>query len=211
MLPATGHDTKSELIKATTTKDGIITERCQICGNAVAKRTISKASAMKLSYTTYTYAGAVKTPAVTVKDAKGRVLTKNTDYSVSYTQGRKYVGTYNVTITLKGDYSGSKTMSFRIIPKGTSINSLTRSTKAFTVKWKKQSTQTSGYQLVYSTSSKFSSGNKYVTVTSNKTTAKKITKLKAKKKYYVKIRTYKTVNGARYYSGWSSAKSVTTK
>ena len=88
---------------------------------------------------------------------------------------------------------------------------MTRYSKAFTVKWKKQSTQTSGYQILYSTSSKFKSGNKYVTVTSNKTTAKKITKLKSKKKYYVKIRTYKTVNGTRYYSGWSSVKYVTTK
>ncbi|MDD7699339.1 MAG: fibronectin type III domain-containing protein, partial [Spirochaetia bacterium] len=88
---------------------------------------------------------------------------------------------------------------------------LSRSKKAFTAKWKKQSTQTSGYQIVYSTNSKFKSGNKYVTIKSNKTTTKKITKLKAKKKYYVKVRTYKTVNGTKYYSGWSSAKAVTTK
>ena len=211
VIPATGHDTKSELTKATATKDGTITDRCQVCGWIVAKRTIPRASSIKLSYTSYTYNGLVKTPTVTVKDAKGKSLTKNTDYTVSYTAGRKNVGTYKVTITLKGNYSGSKMLSFKINPKGTSISSMTRYSKAFTVKWKKQSTQTSGYQILYSTSSKFKSGNKYVTVTSNKTTAKKITKLKSKKKYYVKIRTYKTVNGTRYYSGWSSVKYVTTK
>ena len=76
---------------------------------------------------------------------------------------------------------------------------------------KKQSTQTSGYQIFYSTSSNFASGNKYVTVMSNKTTAKKITNLKSKKKYYMKVRTYKTVNGIKYYSNWSPVKTVTTK
>ena len=50
-----------------------------------------------------------------------------------------------------------------------------------------------------------------VTVTSNKTTSKKIKSLKAKKKYYVRVRTYKTVNGTKYYSGWSTKKYVTTK
>ena len=64
---------------------------------------------------------------------------------------------------------------------------------------------------MYSTSSNFKSGNKTKKITSNKTTSKKITGLKAKKKYYVKVRTYKTVNGTKYYSGWSKVKTVTTK
>ena len=211
VIPALGHTLKTNIVKATTATDGIISKTCQVCNNEVSKAVIPKASLMNLSYTTYTYNGAVKNPIVTVKDEKGKKLLKDTEYTVKYASGRKYVGTYKVTISLKGNYSGSKTLSFKIIPKGTYISSLSRATKAFTVKWKKQSTQTAGYQIVYSTSSKFISGNKYVTITNNKTTAKKITKLKAKKKYYVKIRTYKTVNGTRYYSGWSSVKAITTK
>ncbi|MCM1285047.1 MAG: fibronectin type III domain-containing protein [Acetobacter sp.] len=85
--------------------------------------------------------------------------------------------------------------------------------KKATVKWKKVSGAT-GYQIQYSTSSKFKSA-KSVTVGNNKTTSKTIPKLKAKKKYYVRIRTYKTVkvNGknTKIYPSWSKAKSVTTK
>ena len=93
----------------------------------------------------------------------------------------------------------------------TSITSLSKGTKSFTVKWAKKTTQTTGYQIQYSTSSTFASGNKTVTVTSNNTTSKTIKSLKAKKKYYVRVRTYKTVNGVKYYSGWSAKKYVTTK
>ncbi|MBR3738652.1 MAG: calcineurin-like phosphoesterase, partial [Eubacterium sp.] len=82
--------------------------------------------------------------------------------------------------------------------------------KAFTVKWKKYTTQTTGSQIQYSTSSKFASA-KTGTVSKNTTTSKKITKLKAKKTYYVRIRTYKTVSGKKYYSSWSSSKKIKTK
>ena len=79
------------------------------------------------------------------------------------------------------------------------------------VKWKKKTTQVTGYQIQYSTDKNFKKGNKTVTVSKNKTTSKTISKLKAKKKYYVRVRTYKTVNGKKYYSGWTKAKTVTTK
>ena len=100
--------------------------------------------------------------------------------------------------------------SYVINPKGTSLSSVSKASKAFTAKWKKQSTQVTGYQIQYSTSKKFS-GAKTVTVSSYKTTSKKITKLSAKKTYYVRIRTYKTVGKTKFYSGWSSVKSVKTK
>lgn len=103
------------------------------------------------------------------------------------------------------------TEKFIINLKGTSISKLSKAKKSFTVKWKKQNTQTTGYRLIYSMNSKFKTGNKYVMITSNKTTSKSIKKLKAKKKYYIRICTYKTVGGTKYYSGWSSVKSVTTK
>ena len=75
---------------------------------------------------------------------------------------------------------------------------------------KKQATQTTGYQLQYGTSSKFK-GAKTATITKNKTVSKAISKLKAKKKYYVRIRTYKTVGKQKYYSDWSKSVKVTTK
>ena len=84
-----------------------------------------------------------------------------------------------------------------------------------TVKWKKQTKQTTGYQIQYSTKKKFTSGTKTATIKKNKTTSKKITKLNKNKKYYVRIRTYKTVkvNGKsiKIYSSWSKVKSAKTR
>ena len=178
------------------------------------KQTVTKASSIKLKATSLTYNGKVRTPKVIVKDRAGKTLVKNTDYTVSYAKGRKYVGKYAVKITFKGKYSGTKTLYFTIKPKATSISSLKAGSKKFTVKWKKQATQTTGYQVQYSASSKFSKA-KTVTVGKNTTVSKKISKLSGKKKYYVRVRTYKTVkiNGKsiRIYSGWSKAKAVTTK
>ena len=93
---------------------------------------------------------------------------------------------------------------------------MTAKKKGFTVKWKKQSSQTSGYEIAYSTSRKFAKKNtKTATVKKSRKTSTSVSKLKAKKKYYVRIRTYKTVkaNGksVEIYSGWSKAKKVTTK
>ena len=178
------------------------------------KQTVTKASSIKLKATSLTYNGKVRTPKVIVKDRTGKTLVKNTDYTVSYAKGRKYVGKYAVKITFKGKYSGTKTLYFTIKPKATSISSLKAGSTKFTVKWKKQATQTTGYQVQYSASSKFSKA-KTVTVGKNTTVSKKISKLSGKKKYYVRVRTYKTVkiNGKsiRIYSGWSKAKTVTTK
>ena len=137
-------------------------------------------------------------------------VVENTDYTIDY-KDNIIPGTATAIITGKGNYSGTVSKTFTIVPKTTSISSLSAVSKGFTVKWKKQSTKTTGYQIQIATNSKFTSGVKSYTITKNSTLSKKITKLTAKKKYYVRIRTYKTVNGTKYYSSWSSAKSVTTK
>lgn len=82
--------------------------------------------------------------------------------------------------------------------------------KKLVVKWKKN-TAGNGYQIQYSTSKKFAKGNKTKTISKNKTTSYTIKKLKKKKAYYVRIRTYKKVSGKTYYSGWSSVKKVKIK
>lgn len=231
-----------------------------------------------LSNTSFIYDGDAQTPRVTVK--MGSKLLKNgTDYTLSYSSGRVDVGTYQVTITGRGKYEGSITKEFSIVPsyvgdwyfeldkttytyngsrinpeiitscdesnydveysnnvnigkatvtiiginncegtitrtfnitpKGTTIKRLAAGKKAFTVNWNAQKYNTSGYQLRYSTKSSMASAK-----TSNigiNSVSKKVSNLKAKTKYYVQIRTYKTVNGTKYYSRWSSAKSVKTK
>ena len=208
------HTTKQTVTKATPTANGKIVNYCSVCKKTLSTTVIPKASSIKFKATSLTYNGKVRTPKVIVKDRTGKTLVKNTDYTVSYAKGRKYVGKYAVKITFKGKYSGTKTLYFTIKPKATSISSLKAGSKKFTVKWKKQATQTTGYQVQYSASSKFSKA-KTVTVGKNTTVSKKISKLSGKKKYYVRVRTYKTVkiNGKsiRIYSGWSKAKTVTTK
>ena len=212
-----GHNThtyKQMVTKATTAKDGQSYKKCSVCGAVTGKTVIAKASNIKLSKTAYTYNGKVQKPSVTVKNSKGKALKNGTDYKISYPKGMKNVGKYTVKVTLKGNYSGTKSLTYNINPKGTSVSKVKAAKKGFKVTWKKQATQTTGYQVQYSTSSKFKKA-KTVTISKNKTTSKSVSKLSAKKKYYVRVRTYKTVKiggkSVKLYSGWSKAKSVTTK
>lgn len=161
----------------------------------------SKAS---LSYTSCTYSGSAKKPTVTISGLK-----QGTDYTVSYSNNTK-VGKAKVVIQGKGNYNGAITKTFIIKPVATKITNVYRYTRAFKAKWKKKSTQVSGYQLQYSRYASFKKDKK-VRMASYKTVTKKITKLSKKKYYYVRVRTYKTVDGTRYYSSWSSKKKVKTK
>lgn len=95
-------------------------------------------------------------------------------------------------------------------PKKTSIKKLSKGKKKFTVTWAKVS-GVKGYQIQYSSDKKLKKNNKSVTVTKQKTTKATVKKLKSKKKYYVRVRTYKTVNGKKIYSSWSKVKSIKTK
>lgn len=129
---------------------------------------------------------------------------------------KKKVGEYKVTAHFEVDTKNynpvsDKTATLTIVPKGTSISKLKAGKKQFKATWKKQKTQTTGYEIQYSTNSKFKSGNKKVKIKKNKTTSTTVKKLKGKKKYYVRIRTYKTVNGKKICSEWSKSKKVTTK
>jgi len=158
--------------------------------------------------TKYTYTGKAIKPAVTVS-LGDEVLEQGRDYTVKYSNN-KNVGMATITVTGKGSFTGAATGTFKIVPTGTTLTSVTGGKQQFTVKWKKQTTQTTGYQIQYSTSKTFASGNKTVTISSAQTTGKTIKGLKSKKTYYVRIRTYKTVDGTKFYSGWSDKKSVKT-
>lgn len=293
------HSYKNVTTNATLTKNGKVESKCSVCGYVSKTTTIYYPKTIKLSATSYTYNGKVKSPTVTVKDSKGNALKKDTDYTVSYASGRKNTGKYSVTVTFKGKYSGKKVLYFNILPsktskitptcgttsikaswkkvtgasgykvellnsKGKVVKSATTTKTAYTFKslskvttykvrvtayktidskkvystsystittstapakvtlskvsvgsksatptWKKVS-GVSGYEVMYSTSSKFSS-SKTATVSkgsSTKTTIKKLTK---GKKYYFKVRAYKTVDGKKVYGAWSAVKSVKVK
>ena len=221
--PATGHryipsQESYASPEATLSKDGRVVspQVCKNCDDEYEKTAvIPKIGTVKLSKTAYTYNGKVQRPGVVVKDRTGKALKGGVDYNVSYPKGMKNVGKYTVKVTFKENYKGSKSLTYSINPKGTGVSKVTAAKKGFKVTWKKQKTQTTGYQVQYSTDKNFKKNNKTVTISKNSTTSKSVGKLKAKKKYYVRVRTYKTVkiNGKsiRIYSGWSKAKTVTTK
>ena len=198
------------MIGATVYSAGKKVKKCTVCGKQASKTTIKYVKTFKLSDTSYTYNGKVKTPTVTVKNAAGKTLKKNTDYTVSYAKGRKNVGTYKVTIKMKGNYTGTKTLTFKILPKAASINKLTAKAKAIVVKLNRSLQQSTGYEIQYSTKKNFS-GAKTLTVKNYKTSSVTLSKLKAKTTYYVRIRTYKTVGGTKLYSNWCTYKNIKTK
>lgn len=161
--------------------------------------------AVTLSRNAFTYNGTVQKPTVTVKD--GSTVLTASNYTVTYGSGRKNVGIYNVLVTMKGNYSGSRKVQFEIVPKGTSISSLKAGKNTLTVNWNKQAVQTMGYQIQYSVKSDFSKAAA-VTVSNNGTVTRNIGGLTRGCTYYVRIRTYKTVSGSNRYSSWSSAKTA---
>ncbi len=208
------HQIRTNVMKTTLYKDGLIANVCTVCNTTISSTVIPRVASIKLSHTSYTYNRKEKKPAVVVKDVRGNILKQNVHYRVSYATGRKNVGNYAVKVTFIGNYVGSKTSYFTIKPNTTSIAKIAASKKQFTLKWSKNTSQVTGYQIQYSTSTKFSKA-KTVTIGKNTTTQAKISKLSAKKKYYVRVRTYKTlkVNGknTHIFSDWSKTKSVITK
>lgn len=163
-----------------------------------------------LTSLTLTYTGRAQTPLEYVELGRKR-LAVGTDYTVSYSPNTE-IGEVTVTVTGINSYSGTAEKTFRIVapsPAKTSLTKLKRRKKALLVKWKTVS-GISGYQLQYSTNKKFKNA-KTLTVNSKSAKSKVLKSLKSKKRYYVRIRTYKTVNKTKFFSAWSKYKSAKTK
>ena len=168
---------------------------------------------VKLSTYKYVYNQKVKSPKIIVQDVNGNVLKKNVDYKVTVPKGRKNVGKYTYTIQFTGRYDGLKRKKLTLIikPSKPAITAPKSGKKALVAKWKQVKKQTDGYQIMVSTDKSFHKNVKRAFVKKNKTTSKKIVKLKAKKMYYVKVRSYKIVKGSKIYSDWSKVRSVKVK
>ena len=169
------------------------------------KNNFKKATVSGIS--TKAFTGKNITQSITVK-YNGKTLKNGTDYTVSYSSN-KNIGTATVKITGKGSYTGTITKTFKINPAKQEIQKLTAKSKAFFVDWAQKGSAT-GYEIQYATNSKFTSAKK-VTITNKKTDKTTVSKLSGKKKYYVRVRSYTTVKGTKYYGAWSASKSVTTK
>lgn len=170
-----------------------------------ANNDITKATVSGIS--TKAFTGKAITQNVTVK-VGNTVLKNGTDYTVSYSNNKK-VGKATVKITGKGKYGGVITKTFKINPAKQEIQKLTAKSKAFFIDWAQKGSAT-GYEIQYATNSKFTNAKK-VTITNNKTDKTTVSRLSANKKYYVRVRSYTTVGGTKYYGAWSATKTVTTK
>ena len=206
-------DTDYTVSYSNNTKVG--TAKVTITGKGNYTGSVSKTYSIKNNFkkatdsgiSTKAFTGKNITHSITVK-YNGKTLKNGTDYTVSYSNN-KNIGTATVKITGKGSYTGTITKTFKINPAKQEIQKLTAKSKAFFVDWEQKGSAT-GYEIQYATNSKFTSAKK-VTITNNKTDTKTISKLSGKKKYYVRVRSYTTVKGTKYYGAWSASKSVTTK
>ena len=171
-----------------------------------------------LKYGSYTYTGSAITPdnrsgkdELTVKDASGKKLVKNTDYTLTYS-ANKNVGVASITITGKGSYSGVYTKTFVVKPKQNSVVSLTTTSGAFKVKWSKGTSGTVGYQVKYSTDKNFVNNVHSYTSTNLNDLTENFSKVPVSgQTWYVKVRSFYTKDGsvtATRYGNYSAVKSI---
>ena len=165
---------------------------------------------IKLSRQSCVYTGKAIKPAVTVKGTDGRTLKEGTDFTLSY-QNNVKIGTATININGSSTYWGYRTIPFEIVPAAPKLASVKGSKKSLEAKWTAGASQTTGYEILCSTSKSFGKSKKTVRIKSNKSKSKTIKKLKRHQTYYVKVRAYKTVNGKTYYSAWSKSRKTGTK
>lgn len=158
-----------------------------------------------LSASKYTYNGKVHTPRVEVYGEDDDEVPTD-QYKVTYSSGRKNLGSYTVTVTGINDYEGTIKKTYVITPAKMKTPSVKAGKKKLTVKWKKLGGGSQTYQIYVL--KKGTKKAKYYTSTGSSKTIKKLSK---KKYYYTKIRSYKKINGKTYYGSWSGTKKVKVK
>lgn len=162
-------------------------------------------SNVKLNRTSYTYTGKTIRPSVTVT-VNGKKIGASA-YKLYY-KNNKNSGIGTVQVRGIGKYSRiNKTLTFKIMPPKTLLTGLKKANRSFTASWKKN-IQATGYQIQYAADSRFTKERKTVTVGKQSATRYKISGLKNKKTYYVRIRSYKRVGKKVLYSSWSTVKKI---
>ena len=171
----------------------------------IIKKTEKFVSNVKLNRTSYTYTGKSIRPSVTVT-VNGKKIGANA-YKLYY-RNDKNSGIGTVQVRGIGKYSRiNKTLTFKILPPKTLLTGLKKANRSFTASWKKN-IQATGYQIQFAADSRFTKERKTVTVGKQSATRYKISGLKNKKTYYVRIRSYKRVGKKVLYSSWSTVKKI---
>lgn len=171
----------------------------------IIKKTERFVSNVKLNRTSYTYTGKSIRPSVTVT-VNGKKIGASA-YKLYY-KNNKNSGIGTVQVRGTGKYSRiNKTLTFKILPPKTLLTGLKKANRSFTASWKKN-IQATGYQIQYAADSRFIKERKTVTVGKQSAIRYKISGLKNKKTYYVRIRSYKRVGKKILYSSWSTVKKI---
>ncbi len=197
--------TTQSVTKATIGKSGKLTRVCAVCGK---KQTAAIPAVKKitLSKTSYVYSGKVKTPSVTVTDKKGSTLKKGTDYTVKYAAGRTVSGRYTVNVTLRGNYKGCKTLTFKILPKAPGKPTASAvAADSVTLQWTAAKTAT-GY-VVYRYDKTSGSYEKLKSAKQPTLTVRGLTPETA---YTFAVRAYTKTSKGNLYSAYSKAVTVKT-
>ena len=201
-VAAKGHTYKTTTTKAALTKNGKVETKCTVCGKISKTSVVYSPKTIKLSTATCTYNGKVRTPSVIVKDSKGKALIKGTDYKVTVPSGRKLPGAYKYTITFIGKYSGSKTLTFKILPATVNASKMTAAatTSSIRINWQKV-TGATGYKVYQYNSSQ----GKYVQIATVTGNTYKKTGLKAGTTYKFKVKAYKKLSNGTVIEGTASS------
>ncbi len=195
------HTFEKKIQKATVSKDGTISEKCCICGTSGKNvSVIPQISSATLSKTTAVYNGKAQTPAYIAKDRTGKLLKAGKDYTVTYS-GNKNVGKAFAKITFKGNYGGTKTLSFRILPPAVKSISVSQTANKITVKWS-ACFGANGYKVFL-----YKDGRCSKTVDTTKNFAS-FKKLKSATDYKITVKAYVMIGKAKAIS--SAQKSVFT-
>ncbi len=206
-----GHKYQDKVTRASTKKQGKIESRCTACGKVRKQAVIPRIKKITLSTTSYTYNGKTRAPGVKVVNAKGKKVSAK--YYVVKNGKAKNVGSHAVKISFCGRYKGSVTRKFKINPKKVANIKVSPEKQGFTITYKKQTKQCSGYQLQYAKNPRFSGA---VRVTLKRGVSQKtVSGLENSTAYYVRMRAFKKVRDhgkvKTYYSAWSKKKKVRTK
>lgn len=202
---ATGHKMVQKIRPATTEDNGKVVLTCSVCGKKQADK-VYRIKKITLSQTTFARDSKAHKPSVTITDAKGNKLTKNVDYTLKFSSGRKKIGTYKVVITFIGEYSGKVTRKFKIVPP------IVKSVKAAAGKGSAKLTWAQNkYADVYVVYCATEKNGKYKKLGSTTDLTYTATKLTSGKVYYFKVAAVRKIDSGNYYSADFSIKKATIK
>ena len=191
--------------KATLTADGVMQKQCKICTYVYPQTTaIRKPVSFTFLRSTYSYNGGLKTPTVVIKDSSGKTLVNGTDYTYTYETDRKSVGAHTIKVKFKGNYSGTKTMTYYVVPKATSKIEVTQDTNTLNISWKAVK-GADGYRVFV-----YKNGKQIYAKRTTKLT-RTVKDLAPGMKYTVRVRAYMNIGDERFYAINSTSVNTATK